>query len=489
MDNNLNKKIINATKWSAITEICAKLFLPISGLVLARLLAPEAFGIVATLTMIISLADIFSDAGFHKYIVQHEFKENAELYKNATVAFWGNQTISFFLWFAIGFFRHPLAELVGSQGYGNVLLIACANIPLVGFSSIQTAIFKRNMNFKALFKARVVALLVPLFITIPLAFVLRSFWALVIGTLSKNLINSLVLMYFSSWKPNLFFSVRILKEMISFSMWSMVETLAIWLNQYVEVFFIGATLSSYYLGLYKTSMSIVGQILGLITAIITPVIFSTLSRLQNDELAFKHMFFKFQKVVALLVMPMGVIIFAQCELVTSILLGEQWTEAAGFIGTWALCGSVSIATTRYCSEMYRAKGRPILCFLAQLLMFAILVPGVIYSLKYGFKQLYIFRSCAELYFVLVNIIITYYAFKITPYQMIRNISPIFASSFGLFIVIIAFKTVNDAIWYQIAISVVSVIVYLAFMLTSKQNRELIYQYILKNKKRNETTNN
>lgn len=73
--------------------------------------------------------------------------------------------------------------------------------------------------------------------------------------------------------------------------------------------------------------------------------------------------------------------------------------------------------------------------------------------------------------------------------MIRNIFPIFASSFGLFIVIIAFKPANDAIWYQIAISVVSVIVYLAFMLTSKQNRELIYQYILKNKKRNETTNN
>lgn len=482
MATGFNNKVINATKWSAITEICAKLFLPISGLVLARLLTPEAFGVVATLTMIISLADIFSDAGFHKYIVQHDFEAKEELDRNATVAFWSNQAISFFLWFIIGIFRHPLAELVGSPGYGNVLLIACANIPLVGFSSIQTAIFKRDMNFKALFKVRVVALLVPLIITIPLAFVLRSFWALVIGTLSKNLINSLVLMYYSSWKPTLFFSTQILKEMISFSMWSMVETIAVWLNQYVEVFFIGATLSSYYLGLYKTSMSIVGQILGLITAIITPVIFSTLSRLQNDDLAFRQMFFKFQKTVALLVLPMGVLMFAQKELVTSILLGEQWVEAAGFIGAWALCGSISIATTRYCSEMYRAKGRPMLCFIAQLLMFVVLVPGTIYSLKYGFKQLYIFRSCAELYFVLVNIVITYYALRITPLQMVRNIIPIFAASLGLYMVVSVLKPVSDALWYQITVSGVSVIAYLALMLISKQNRELIFHYILRKKK-------
>lgn len=479
MDKNFNKKVANATKWSAITEICAKLFLPISGLVLARILTPDAFGIVATLTMIISLADIFSDAGFHKYIVQHDFLDNDNLEKNATVAFWSNQTISFLLWFAIGISRHPLAKLVGSPGYGDVLLVSCANIPLVGFSSIQTAIFKRNMNFKALFKARIVALLVPLFITIPLAVVLRSFWALVIGTLSKNFINSIVLMYYSSWKPSFFYSIRILKEMISFSMWSMVETVSIWINQYLDVFFIGTSLSSYYLGLYKTSISIVGQILGLITAIITPVIFSTLSRLQNDDKNFREMFFKFQKVVALLVLPLGILVFGQKEIVTTILLGEQWIEASGFIGMWALCVAISVATTRYCSEMYRAKGRPLLCFLAQILMSIILIPGIVYMLNYGFKSLYIFRALVEIYFVLINIIITYYALEITPWQMVKNIVPTFFQGGIMLVIILLLKPVSENIIYQIIISIFGLVAYLIMVLLSRQNRELVLRYVFK----------
>ena len=72
MSTNLNRKIGQATKWSSITEILSKLISPIVNIVLARLLAPEAFGIVATITMVISFAEVFTDAGFQKYIIQHE---------------------------------------------------------------------------------------------------------------------------------------------------------------------------------------------------------------------------------------------------------------------------------------------------------------------------------------------------------------------------------------------------------------------------------
>lgn len=71
--SNLNKQIKTATKWSAIAEIAAKLITPITSMVLARLLTPEAFGVVTTLTMIITFAEIFTDAGFQKYLIQHEF--------------------------------------------------------------------------------------------------------------------------------------------------------------------------------------------------------------------------------------------------------------------------------------------------------------------------------------------------------------------------------------------------------------------------------
>ena len=79
-------------------------------------------------------------------------------------------------------------------------------------------------------------------------------------------------------------------------------------------------------------MTIVGQIMGLITAATTPILFSSLSRLQDDDNAFQTLFFKFQKLVGLLVIPLGVGIYCYSDLVTKILLGDQWLEASSFIG-------------------------------------------------------------------------------------------------------------------------------------------------------------
>lgn len=88
MENqNLNNKVISATKWSSITEIAAKLVAPVTTMVLARLLTPDAFGVLVTAQMVISFAEIFTDAGFQKYIVQHEFVDDNDKYKSTAVAF------------------------------------------------------------------------------------------------------------------------------------------------------------------------------------------------------------------------------------------------------------------------------------------------------------------------------------------------------------------------------------------------------------------
>ena len=86
-DEQLGRKIASATKWSSITEIIAKVIVPLTNIILARILAPEAFGVIATITMIISFVDVFTDAGFQKYLVQREFINEEEKYTNANVAF------------------------------------------------------------------------------------------------------------------------------------------------------------------------------------------------------------------------------------------------------------------------------------------------------------------------------------------------------------------------------------------------------------------
>ena len=162
MSQSLNTKVKNATKWSAITEILAKLVAPLTTILLARLLTPEAFGIVATITMVISFADIFADAGFNKYIIQHEFINDEEREQCTNVAFWSNLCVSLLLWIIIAAFSKPLARLVGCPGYELGLIVACASIPIAAFSSIQTSLYKRHFDFKTLFGARIIGVLIPL---------------------------------------------------------------------------------------------------------------------------------------------------------------------------------------------------------------------------------------------------------------------------------------------------------------------------------------
>lgn len=477
--SELNNKIVKATKWSAMTEIVAKLVTPISSMVLARLLTPEAFGVVATLTMIITFAEIFTDAGFQKYLIQHEFNDETDRTQSTNVAFWSNLILSLLIWLLIGLFSEPLATLVGNPGLGHVLTIACVSIPLAAFSSIQMALYKRDFDFKTLFKVRIVGICIPLLVTIPLAIWLKSYWALVFGTIAGNLANAVLLTYYSKWKPALFYSLAKLKEMFSFTMWSMFESVSIWLTSYFDIFIIGVYLNEYYLGLYKTSITIVGQITALITGVTTPILFSALSRLQSDEGEFKRMFFKFQKLVALLVIPLGVGIFCFSDLITLLLLGNQWIEASGFIGLWGLTSAITIILSYYSSEVYRAKGKPKLSLLAQFLHIIVLWPVVLIAVKYGFESLYISRSLVRLEGVIVDLIIMYTVIGISPFRMIRNIRIPFIASAAMWIVSYALLQINNnVIWMFIAIIMASII-YVLIVCCFAQERKLLLSFFMK----------
>lgn len=479
-----NNKIASATKWSAITEIVAKLILPITNMVLARLLAPEAFGVVATITMIVSFAEIFTDAGFQKYLIQHEFENDTDREESTTVAFWSNFILSIILWIVIGIFSEPLAVIVGNPGLGKVITIACVSIPLAAFSSIQMALYKRDFDFKTLFKVRIAGIAMPIVVTIPLAIWLHSYWALVIGTIATNAVNAIVLTAYSKWKPRLFYSLNKLKEMLSFSIWSMIEAISIWLTGYLDIFIIGVYLNEYFLGIYKTSMTTVGQITSLITAATTPILFSALSRLQQDRSAFKEMFFKFQKLVGMLVIPLGIGIFCFRDLITQILLGSQWSEASNFIGLWGLTSAITIVLSHYSSEVYRSLGKPKLSVLAQILHIVALCPAMLIAVKYDWDVIYITRSIIRLELVIVNLAIMYYAVRISPRQMIGNIMPSTIAGLLMGVLGLALLSIGSSTIWSLASVLICTAAYILIILLFKDERAVLLNFIerVKNKK-------
>ena len=467
MSNSLNNKIVNATKWSALTEILSKLITPITSMVMARLLTPEAYGIVATFSIIISLADIFADAGFQKYLIQKEFKDDIERHKHTNVAFWSNLTMSLALWGFIAIFCQPLATLVGSPGLGFVLVVSCAGIPLTGFCSIQMALMKRDFDFKTLFWRRLVSILIPIFVTIPLAIWLRNYWALILGNLGMHIANALFLSFKSNWKPSKFYSFKILKEMFSFCSWSLIDSLLVWATVYADIFFISRYLDSYYLGLYRTSIAMVGHIVTLITAIVLPVIMPSLSRLQNDIPEMRKVLLKFQKITGLILIPLGVGIFVFQDLITNIMLGEQWTEAAGVLGLWGLMEAITVVFARFCSPVYSAIGKPRVSVIVQILHVIVLIPSVIISGKYGFEALYITRSLIRLEGILVNMIAVYVIIKQSPWKMLINIAPELICSLLMGIIGYILLRINNNIlisfiWVLICIVVYFFLIYILF---------------------------
>ena len=463
----MNNKVVSATKWSGVTELAAKLVAPITTMALARILTPDAFGVLVTAQMVISFAEVFTDAGFHKYIVQHEFTDDADKYKSTTVAFWSNFVFSLAVWMLIILYSADIANLVGCPGHGLVISVSSVCIPLTAFSSIQMALYKRKFGFKTLFWVRIVGVLIPLIITIPLALATNSYWALIIGMIALNLSNAILLTMKSEWKPRLYYDIHRLKEMFSFSFWSMVESISIWLTGYMDIFIIGTVLSQHYVGLYRTSMSTVGQITSIITASTTPVLFSSLSRLQNNDEEFKRMFFRFQKLVGILVFPVGMGIFLFRDFITSILLGEQWIEAADFIGMWGLTSSVTIVLSHYSSEVYRAKGRPKLSVLSQWLHIIVLWPTIFFTVQYGYDILCLFRSLVRLELIIVNLLMMYIVFKYSIVRMFSNIMPSLIAS-GSMLFVLALPHSNDVLMSLCYMLLASILYFVVLMMFPKE---------------------
>lgn len=457
-------KISNSIRWSSLGELLAKLIVPITNMILARVLMPEDFGILASINMIISFVDLFTDSGFAKYIIQCDFKTEEEKTQFVNVAFWTNFGISCFFYILILLFREKVAAVTGNPGYGIVIAIASLQLLITSFSSIQTALFRRAFDFKTLFITRVMMAVIPMVVTVPLAFLTRNYWALVIGSLTTALLNAIVLTIKSPWKPSLYYKFAQLKEMLSFSIWSLAEAVAYWLTNWVDVFLIGAAFSAYYLGLYKNSLNMVNSIMALVKASIIPVLFSTLSRLKNNNNEFEDCYFCIQRLTAYVMIPMGVGLFVYRELATLIMFGSKWLEGSNIVGAWALASCFFILFEGFNGEAYKAKGMPKVLFMYQVVYLAIMIPICIYMKNVGFWAFVYTRSILIIIEVVLGFFFMrkYIGFSIQ--RMANNISIPLVMSFIMGVFGHFVKMINSSRIWQILTILFCVAVYASMML-------------------------
>ncbi|MBE6088951.1 MAG: lipopolysaccharide biosynthesis protein [Clostridium beijerinckii] len=472
--DKLEVKIKNATKWSIFTQLCTKLISPIVNMILARIFTPEIFGVVTTVIMITTFADIFTDAGFQQYLIQHKFISKKEKKNYTDVAFWTNLFISLVLWGIISIYRDIIASAVGNSGLGYVIAIACVQLPITSFSSIQMAIYRRELNFKPLFIAQVVGAIIPLIVTIPLAIVGFGFWSLIIGNICGEFVRAIILTIKSEWKPQLYYNFAILKKMFSFSFWALSETISLWFVSWIDSFLVGSILNPYYLGLYKNSLSTVNSIMAIITGTITPIIFSSLSKLQDNNDEFRKFFLKTHRLLALVIFPIGVGLFLYRSLVTNIVLGEMWKEASMIVGISSLTLAIRIVTVSVYSDVYRAIGKPVVCLILQVLDLIIIVPTCIISLKYGFWVFIFVRSFVRFDLIIPHLMAMQKIVGIQAKNISKNLVKPIMYSFVMALLALGLQHLSDNIIWQITSIILCILFYILInFIFSREDFEMI----------------
>lgn len=437
-------------------------------MVLARVLTPNAFGVVATISVVVSFAEIFTDAGFQKYLVQHDFSNRNELDRHTDVAFWSNFTLSAFLWVIISIFRNPIAKALGNADLGVAISISALAIPMVAFSSIQMARYKRDFDFKTLFYVRIIGVIVPLFVTLPLAFVLKSYWALVIGTLATHFVNAIILTVCSKWKLKLYFSFTTLKEMFSYSWWILLESLSTWFSSYIGTFVVGVALSTYYVGLYQTSMATVNQFISLITAATSAPLFVAMSRLKNDRKQLMDVYNSYIHAICILVIPMGVGMWLYRDLVTQILLGNQWYEASTFIGLWGLTSVLVLAFGTYCNGLYNAVGKTYLSFGTQIVHLVILIPALLLAAPKGYQVLVITRCVVRLTLVVIQMIAMRVFMRANLWRLVRGVIPTFICTGVMLGVALILLHISDTmLWSILSVGICVMAYFLCYLILFK----------------------
>ena len=482
----MDTKVVAAAKWSLITEVLAKLITPVTNIILAHILAPTAFGILATIMMVISFAEMLADAGFQKFLVQYEFESEDEKQKNISVAFISNIVLAIVLWFVIIIWRDELAILVGNEGLGFPLAIMGAMLPLGAFSSIQMAMYRRSFNFKFLLSIRMITIITPLFISIPMALAGFDYWSLIAGLLAAHLFTAIALCIRQEKLISIYFSSTVFRKMFSFSAWSLAEAFSIWLTAWVDTFIISHFLDAYYLGLYKMPTAIVTTVMAIATSSMAPVLFSALSRHQHNQVEFEKTFLTFQRYMALFLVPLGVGMFVYQDFIVEILLGPQWKLAGIVLGSWALSSSLVTAISYLISEAFRAKGMPNVSFLAQMAHLFVLIPVIYVCVQYDFTTFVYARSIVRVQMIAVLLYLLAIYVGMNAWLVIRNIkSYIIASAVVGTVSYVLLHLHNSMIWtiFCICISLILYLIVLYLFPTERIILTKIWESVLLRLKR------
>lgn len=424
MTESLKNKTVKGVGWSFIDNLSSSGITFLVGLVLARLLTPSEYGIMAILTIFIAVSNSIVDSGFSNALIR---KTDARRVDYNTV-FLFNLLVSGLLYVVLflaapaisRFFKEPLLVEV-MRVIGWVLVINALAI-------IPRTLFVKEVNFKTQTKVSLIASLSSGVIGIGMALAGLGVWSLVGQQLSRQLLNTLFLWIYCTWHPAWEFSMQSFKELFGFGSKLLLSGLLDTVFKEIYSLVIGRCYTSAQLGQYTRANQFNQIFSSNLTTVIQRVSYPVLSSIQNEPERLREAYRKVIKSTMLISFACMLGLAAVARPLILILIGEKWLPAVGFLQI--ICFSGMLYPLHAINlNILQVKGRSDLFLRLEIIKKIIavgpLVLGVLFSIEYMLWG----SVCTSLIAYFLN---SYYSADLIDYptkEQIKDILPTFLISF------------------------------------------------------------
>jgi len=299
----------------------------IVSLVLARLLAPEAYGTIALVTVFIAIVQVFVDSGLANALIQ---KKDADDIDFSTV-FYFNLFWCIALYLLMFLCAPFIADFYNDTSLIPVIRVLSLTLVISGVRNVQQAYVSRNMIFKKFFYATLGGTIGAAFIGIIIAYKGYGVWALVIQQIVNSLIGTIILWFTVRWRPKWVFSFSRLKGLFSYGWKLLASSLLDVVYNNIRQLIIGKMYSSSDLAFYNKGKQLPNLFITNINTSINSVLLPVMSKEQEQRENVKNMTRRSIKVSTYVMAPMMMGLAAIAPTVIEFLLTEKWLPCVPYL--------------------------------------------------------------------------------------------------------------------------------------------------------------
>lgn len=375
---SLGRAAVRGLAWTMLRSVSSRLVGSIVFVVLARLLDPQSFGIVALASVFVVLLTILVESGFGEAVIQRKELTRRDL----DTAFWVNNATGVGLALLMAGSAGLLSTLFDQPELAPVLRALSPVLILAALACIPQALLRRELRFRELALRGFAATVAGGAVGVAMALAGLGVWSLVGQIVANVVVGTAMLWLTCTWRPGRAVSRSSFVELFRFGVNVLGERMAFFASRRSDDFLIGVVLGPVALGLYTAAYRLLLLMTEMMIWTIEGVAFPLFSRLQGDAERTKRAFYAVTQLSAAVAIPafLALAVFAP-ELIR-VVFGPQWTGAIPVMQVLALVG-IPHAVTHWHKSLLNAAGRPNLSLRLAVLTGAVNVVGFALVVRWG----------------------------------------------------------------------------------------------------------